>query len=163
MSVLESGKLPLKPVHFIPQCLDLERCHSTSLSTCSWCLNCFHYFPLQWQNITRHHKTWEDTSPCEPSKSFQVSTKSSLDVEAASPDRWGGLSGPASGPSGPGWLMAVSLSPETLNWHCPPWGGTVLGPRYDRKAPRQTWDVWASVPQSLFILIWDGKLDCRCN
>ena len=111
MSVLESGKLPLKPVHFIPQCLDLERCHSISLSRCSWCLNCFHYFPLQWQNITIHHKTWEDTGPCEPSKSFQVSTKSSLDVEAASPDRWGGLSRPASGPSGPsgpvGW------------WQCP--------------------------------------------
>ena len=30
--------------------------------------------------------------------------------------------------------MAVSLSTETLNWHCPPWGGTVQGPSYDRKA-----------------------------
>eukprot|EP00434_Breviolum_minutum_P031926 symbB.v1.2.028233.t1/scaffold2972.1/size66174/2 len=31
-------------------------------------------------------------------------------------------------------FMAVSLSTETLNWHCPPWGGTVQGPSYDRKA-----------------------------
>ncbi|OLP99241.1 Mannitol 2-dehydrogenase [Symbiodinium microadriaticum] len=30
--------------------------------------------------------------------------------------------------------MAVSLSVETLNWHCPPWGGLVHGPSYDRQA-----------------------------
>ncbi|CAE7220153.1 MAN2 [Symbiodinium natans] len=30
--------------------------------------------------------------------------------------------------------MAVSLSVDTLNWHCPPWGGLVHGPSYDRKA-----------------------------
>lgn len=29
--------------------------------------------------------------------------------------------------------MAVSLSSETLNWHCPPWGGPVVRPRYDPK------------------------------
>lgn len=30
--------------------------------------------------------------------------------------------------------MSVSLSTDTLKWHCPPWGGSVLAPRYDRKA-----------------------------
>ena len=31
-------------------------------------------------------------------------------------------------------FMAVSLSSDTLKWHCPPWGGIVHGPSYDRKA-----------------------------